>query len=241
MSSLFPDTTAPRLLLAIARTRSSLAGENRGATSIRTPGAEASRLGRDLLSQLAAHLDLDCPVEEWSPRGHGPPRHARLPDPLWACLSHSRELVIAGIADCPLGVDIERSVERHRKRLDGLIEALPEAEVRDAIRASPDPLAAFYRAWTLHEARYKLASLEGSPSSHVLSTRIAALFFQQHSGCNPVIHAWQYQDENYTLSLCGRTSNLRIVTPLATLQTAHGKPSTPRLKLCQVLAPCPLG
>lgn len=224
MLSLFPDTTTPCLLLAIARTRSSLAGESRGATSIRTTGAEVSRLGRDLLSQLAAQLDLDCPVEEWSPRGSGPPRHTRLPDQLWACLSHSRGLVVAGIAGCPLGIDIECSIKRHRKRLDGLIDALPEAEVRDAIRASSDPLAAFYRAWTLHEARYKLASLEGSPPSHLLSTRIATLFFHQRASSSPVIHTWQHQDENYTLSLCGRAPNLRIVTPLAALQTGHENP-----------------
>lgn len=216
MSSPCPEARAPRLLLALARVEP---GEgNRDARGAK--GAAASWLGRELLSQLAAYLSHDCPVEKWSPRGSGPPRHAQLPDGLWAGLSHSHDLVIAGIANCPLGLDIECSNPRHRWRLAGLIESLPEAEVRDAIRASSDPLAAFYRAWTLHEAHYKLASLEGSPPAHVLATRIAPLFVQQRTSLEPglssgpEIHARQHQDENYTLSLCSRTTRLCIVSPL---------------------------
>ncbi|MGO2132135.1 MAG: 4'-phosphopantetheinyl transferase family protein [Halomonas sp.] len=190
-------------------------------------------------------MSNNCPVEKWSPRGSGPPRHAQLPDGLWACLSHSHDLVIAGIANCPLGLDIERSNPRHRWRLDGLIESLPEAEVRDAIRASPDPLAAFYRAWTLHEAYYKLACLESSPPAHVLATRIASLFAQQRTsldpglGSDPEIHAQQHQDDGYTLSLCSRTTRLCIVTPLAASQPRlfSGAPLTLQLNAMPVAEP----
>lgn len=208
----------------LALTRIGSVVGSRETASARNKGAAASRLGRELLSQLAACLSHDCPVEKWSPRGNGPPRHAQLPDGLWACLSHSHNLVIAGIAECPLGLDIEHSNPRHLKRLEGLIETLPEAEVRDAIRASSDPLAAFYRAWTLHEAYYKLACLEGSPPAHVLATRIASLFVQQRAslepglGSGPEIYARQHQDDSHTLSLCSRTTRLCIVSPLAASQ-----------------------
>jgi|GEM_PF-1907205 len=184
-------------------------------------GIETSRLGRELLTRLAAKHGLDCPAAQWSPRGAGPPRHARLPAGLWAGLSHSRGRVVATLAECPLGVDIEGVNRRHQRRLAGLVNILPEAEVRDAIRAAQDPLSAFYRAWTLYEARYKLGYLEGHPPDHVLATRVASLMTPQApdgaddlSRHGQILHAWQAQDDHFTLSLCARESGLVIETPL---------------------------
>ena len=168
----------------------------------------------------------------WSPRGAGPPRHPGLPSPWTTCLSHSGSLVVAGLAEVPVGLDIEcpdrRQRQRHRSRLDGLIATLPEASVRRAIQRAPDALAAFYRAWTLYEAHYKLGCLEGQPPDHVLATRIGSLMAldltdmishsnshsnSQQSG-DP-LYAWQAQDDRLTLSLCAREPGLTIEMPLA--------------------------
>lgn len=168
-------------------------------------GHQQSRKGRELLSRLAADQGLDCAVEGWSPRGRkGPPVHPALASSDIACLSHRDDRVVAGLANCPVGIDLEHTRPRHAKRLGELLEWLPEPRVRQAIGKSDDPLAAFYRAWTLHEALYKLACIEGAPPPTALSTRLSSL------APNGPIHAWQWQLEGWTLAVCARTPELRI-------------------------------
>ena len=179
-----------------------------------------SRRGRELLSRLARRRGLDCPVDGWSPRGGGPPRHPALPDGLYAALSHRDDRVVAGLADCPVGLDLEHARARHARRLAALVAQLPEPEVRRAILAAEDPPAAFYRAWTLHEALFKLASLAGRPPAAVLATRLARLGRGGH------LQAWQWQQAAWTLSICAPEARLRI----------H---AAPRLPLAR-LAPEPL-
>ncbi|MBY5926857.1 MULTISPECIES: 4'-phosphopantetheinyl transferase family protein [unclassified Halomonas] len=233
MSSLCAEP--PRLLLAIAALSANDGAAPQGRpTSAITRGAETSRLGRELLTRLAAQLGHRCALEGWSPRGAGPPRHTDLPCPWTACLSHSGGLVVAGLGEVPIGLDIEAPSpsrkRRHQRRLEGLIETLPEAEVRHAIRASSDPLAAFYRAWTLHEACYKLGCLADQPPDHVLATRIASLVAMSMPKPMPMsagidlkrdsrpfeqpLNVWQAQDQRLTLSLCSLSSQLVIEMPL---------------------------
>ncbi|RTR07115.1 4'-phosphopantetheinyl transferase superfamily protein [Halomonas nitroreducens] len=170
-------------------------GRDRGAASWR---------GRELLSRLARRRGLDCPVDGWSPRGGGPPGHPALPNGLYAALSHRDERVVAGLASCPVGLDLEHARARHARRLAALVARLPEPEVRRAILGAGDPPAAFYRAWTLHEALFKLASLAGRPPSAVLATRLASL------GPGGHLQAWQWQDAAWTLSICAPEARLRI-------------------------------
>ncbi|MBN8413941.1 4'-phosphopantetheinyl transferase family protein [Halomonas cupida] len=227
MSSLCAEP--PRLLLAIAALSANDGAAPLGRpTSAITRGAETSRLGRELLTRLAAQLGHRCALEGWSPRGAGPPRHTDLPRPWTACLSHSGGLVVAGLGEVPIGLDIEAPSpsrkRRHQRRLEGLIETLPEAEVRHAIRASSDPLAAFYRAWTLHEACYKLGCLADQPPDHVLATRIASLVAMPMSAgidlerdsrpFEQPLNVWQAQDQRLTVSLCSLSSQLVIEMPL---------------------------
>lgn len=167
-------------------------------------GACASGLGRELLSRLAACHGFDCPVGGWSARGGGAPRHPALPLPWKACLTHRGRRVVAGLATVPVGIDIEHRRSRHAERLRGLVALLPEASVRRAILDSVDPLGTFYQAWTLHEALYKLDSLSGFTPSHVLKTRLARLLPGGDA------HAWQWQHDGWTVSICSRYSTLHI-------------------------------
>src|SRR5690554_809886 len=161
-------------------------------------GACLSRIGRELLSQLAARHGFDCPEKHWSARGKGPPLHPALPRPWQACLSHSDQRIVAGLASVPVGVDIEHIRPRHKAKLKELIALLPEPEVRHEIALSCDPLYSFYQAWTLHEALFKLESLSGTVMSHVLATRLVQLVPKGN------VQAWQWQQAGWILSICSR-------------------------------------
>ena len=137
-----------------------------------TRGDVLSSEARQLLSQLAAELGFNCPPPLWSPRGMGPPTHPALPANWFAGITHKRGRVIVGLSDRAFGIDLEAFNPRHAKRLGGLIETLPEQSVRCAIQQAACPQQAFYQAWTLHEALFKLASQTAQPSSSVLATRL---------------------------------------------------------------------
>ncbi|MGO1426303.1 MAG: 4'-phosphopantetheinyl transferase superfamily protein [Halomonas sp.] len=181
-----------------------------------------SRLGRELLSQLTAAHGFHCPVDEWTPRGCGAPRHPALPYPWKACLSHRGLRVIAGIATVPVGIDIEQARSRHRNRLSGLVACLPEADVRREIMASTAPLSMFYRAWTLHEALFKLDSLCGKTPHHVLDTRLSRLL--PGGGA----HAWLWQHGDWTISICCQYRSLRIRSlPSLSVRKNDGRLNSP--------------
>ncbi|MFC3284911.1 4'-phosphopantetheinyl transferase family protein [Litchfieldella rifensis] len=167
-------------------------------------GACLSRLGRELLSRLAARHGLDCPLADWSPRGRGAPQHPALPSPWQACLSHRGQRVVAGLATIPVGIDLEHARARHASRLASLVDLLPEPEVRRTIHAAARPQAAFYRAWTLHEALYKLASLNGERPTGVFATRLARLV--PHGDA----HAWLWQTDDWTLTIAAYVPTLTI-------------------------------
>ncbi|TLF51781.1 4-phosphopantetheinyl transferase [Halomonas urmiana] len=159
------------------------------------------------MSELAAERGLDCPVSGWSPRGTGPPRHPGLPDGLHAGLSHRHGRVVAALADCPFGLDLEHALPRHRRHLAERADLLPEPWVRRRILAAETPLAAFYRAWTLHEALFKFETLRGRPPTALLATRLGTLR-EPHGPA-----AWRWQQGDWTLSLCAETPTLRIIAP----------------------------
>ncbi|WP_081645892.1 4'-phosphopantetheinyl transferase superfamily protein [Litchfieldella anticariensis] len=169
-------------------------------------GAYLSQLGRELLSRLAAQHGFDCPLDGWSPRGSGPPKHPALPSPWQASLSHRDGRVIAGLAPLPIGIDLEHTRTRHARRLAALIDLLPEHEVRRSILLASDSQAAFYRAWTLHEALYKLSSLQGEAPSSVFATRLQRLAPRGDA------HAWLWQTPNWTLAVTSFTEDLLIHT-----------------------------
>ena len=162
-----------------------------------TRGEVLSQEARRLLSQLAAGLGLDCPPSLWSPRGTGPPTHPALPANCFAGITHKRGQVIVGLSEWPFGIDLEYANPRHARRLQGLIELLPEYPVRQAILQAECPQQAFYQAWTLHEALFKLASQTDHPASSVLDTRLHSILTEEgHTG------VWQSRQWTFTITGC---------------------------------------
>lgn len=164
-------------------------------------GDALSSEARRLLSQLAAELGFDCPHPLWSPRGIGPPTHPALPADWFAGITHKRGRVIVGLSDQPFGIDLEAFNPSHAKRLDGLIEMLPEPPVQQAIQHASCPQQAFYQAWTLHEALFKLASQTTQPSNSVLATRLQpALAITEQN------RLWQSRQWTFALTGCAPLS-----------------------------------
>lgn len=110
--------------------------------------------GRELL--LAAHVSF---IGE-------PDTHALLTDSnggvryahggVYLNLSHSGGLFAAAISDVPVGVDIERIRPRAVTTQAARVFCAGEAA---ALQRGPDPLAGFYRLWTLKEAACKAVGL----------------------------------------------------------------------------------
>lgn len=167
-------------------------------------GAALSRRGRELLSLLAERQGVDYRIDDWSPRGSGVPKHPALVSPYQACLSHRDQRVLAGVSNVPVGIDIEHGRARHATRLPALVEYLPEPDVRRAILREDDPLAAFYRAWTLHEALYKLASVSDEAPASLFSTRLSRLAPEGNA------HAWIWQSKGWTISIVSHARDLDI-------------------------------
>ncbi|QNI04859.1 4'-phosphopantetheinyl transferase superfamily protein [Halomonas sp. SH5A2] len=167
-------------------------------------GAARSQRGRELLSLLTKQQGIDCHINGWSPRGSGVPRHPALKAPYQASLSHRDQRVLAGVSNVPVGIDIEHARARHGTRLPALIEQLPEPDVRRAILKADDPLAAFYRAWTLHEALYKLASVSDEKPASLFSTRLSLLAPEGDA------HAWLWQSKGWTISIVTHDRDLDI-------------------------------
>lgn len=149
-------------------------------------GIDSSQLGRQLLTELCTQAGLTCAVADWSPRGAGAPRHPDLPQHWHACLSHSHYRVIAGLSPFPVGLDIEFHRTRRRPRLRGLIDALPEPRVRQAILDAAVPEDAFYRFWCAREALFKLRA---SPDTGLFEHDLD----QALRGAEASIRYWQSQ------------------------------------------------
>jgi 4'-phosphopantetheinyl transferase len=165
-----------------------------GITAADRGGAAHSGLARELLSELARQLGMDCPAQSWSSRGQGKPRHANLPIDWYAGISHRKGRVIVGLADCPFGLDLERALPRHANRLGDLIDTLPESRVRAWIRAHPYPSAAFYQAWTAYEALFKLTDLTSDREPASSSLRL-----HSRNARRKQFMAWQ--DKDWTLAV----------------------------------------
>ncbi|GHC18099.1 4'-phosphopantetheinyl transferase superfamily protein [Aidingimonas halophila] len=164
---------------------------------------QESSLGRELLTRLARRHGIHCRKDDWSPRGAGPPRHPRLPATWYPALTHRHGRVVAGLATCPVGLDLEYHRSRHHRHMTGMIDALPESEVRAAIHASTAPQKTFYRAWTWHEALFKLETHYGASPTSVLHTRLARL--DGHDRCG-----WLWQNDGWTLAVVSGEQGLHI-------------------------------
>lgn len=197
MLSLSPSKLGP------AASRLWLAGGNTAAGS---GGAAHSALARELLSELAIQLGMDCPAHLWTPRGQGKPHHPNLPPHWCASISHSKGRVIVGLAQFPFGLDLERTLARRARRLEGLIEMLPEPAVRAWIHAHPRPHAAFYQAWTLYESLFKL-----NAHSAVRELDISALRLQLSNAQRRKFTVWQ--DNDWTLAVAGDRATELVPDP----------------------------
>ncbi|ASJ76864.1 4-phosphopantetheinyl transferase [Granulosicoccus antarcticus] len=157
--------------------------------------ATASFKSRQLLSQLSTSAGIFLEPANWSKRGTGRPQHPDMPAGWHASISHRQGRVVAALANCPIGIDLEFWQARHTTRLNDLIELLPEPAIQQQIRQSGDPQRSFYKAYTLHEALYKLASANGQPVEGLFQTRIADI---QPLGKH---FAWQWEDPQWSLSI----------------------------------------
>lgn len=125
---------------------------------VELPGDDRRGAARGALAAiLAAHLG-GAAEAELSVGESGKPRLARGPERLSFNLSHSGGLALVAIAPggVAVGVDVERL--RARRDLVRLAERwLPTADAAGVAAASAgaEREAAFYAAWTRHEARVK--------------------------------------------------------------------------------------
>jgi 4'-phosphopantetheinyl transferase len=134
---------------------------------IELPAADSRAAARDALGSILADLLGGGGAAELAAEENGKPRLARDPDRLSFNLSHSGGLALVAVAPggTAVGVDVERL--RPRRDLARLAARwLPAADataVADADEAERE--AAFYAAWTRHEARVKCtgAGLAGPP------------------------------------------------------------------------------
>jgi 4'-phosphopantetheinyl transferase len=133
-------------------------------------GRGAARSARDRI--LASYLGASAEIALTVAPG-GKPRLASAPERLSFNLSHSGDLALLVIA--PGGVEVGVDVERMRPRRDLARLAarwLPHADaIAVATAHEAEQEAAFYAAWTRHEARVKctgagLAGPEPGPDVH---------------------------------------------------------------------------
>lgn len=73
-------------------------------------------------------------------------------------LSHARELVLCAVAEVAVGIDVEYCRRRDFPTLIGHLAGMEERE-RFLTMSEEDQYIAFYRMWTLREARFKLGGL----------------------------------------------------------------------------------
>ena len=112
-------------------------------------------LSRSLMRHALADR-FERPAQAWRlhEQAGAVPRPQPALDNTWLSLSHSDGIVCFAIADCPLGVDIERIDRARNYRLSaGFFMDDRERERLAAAGAAEDEF--FYRAWCAKEAWYK--------------------------------------------------------------------------------------
>jgi hypothetical protein len=134
-----------------------------GAAVAMTGGADEAAAEASQAEDARAGAEVELRVGE-----DGKPRLALAPKRLSFNLSHSGDLALVAIA--PGGVEVGVDLERLRPRRDLVRLAdrrLPPADAAAVAAAPPGPEreAAFYAAWTRHEARVKCvgSGLDGPP------------------------------------------------------------------------------
>jgi 4'-phosphopantetheinyl transferase len=140
-------------------------------TAVERRRCAVPRCAADRDARAAAHLLVRWAASHWTGRGietvelvqrcpgcgsteHGKPSLRGLPS-AHVSLAHTRGAVVVGVADRPLGVDIETvgAVRDIAGPASSLL--LSGAEIR-RVRSAPDPARAFLRHWTLKECLVKV-------------------------------------------------------------------------------------
>jgi len=144
---------------------------------VQVPEDDSRAAARRALASLLADYLGGAEAAELYVADNGKPRLARDPGRLSFNLSHSGGLAMVAIA--PGGTDVGIDVERLRPRRDLVRLAerwLPAADAAAvATAAEAEREAAFYAAWTRHEARVKCtgAGLAGpAPGPEVVARRL---------------------------------------------------------------------
>ncbi len=171
-------------------------------------GVAASHLSRVLLSHLSRSTGFFLEPLTWSNRGAGQPKHPDMPPGWHASISHKQGRVVAALANCPIGIDLEIWQQRHTSRLKDLVQLLPETAIRCQIHQSPDTQRSFYKAYTLHEAMYKLAFADSRPIDGIFDTRIRDIRPNGH------LFGWQWEDAEWTLSIVSTADMVSMESPL---------------------------
>ena len=118
-------------------------------------------LSRSLMRHALA-TTFDHPAHEWQLQER--PGAAPLPQPApadtWLSLSHSGGIVCFAIADCPLGVDIERirTDRDYSRSADFFMDESERVQLDATSGSARDEF--FYRAWCAKEAWYKALAPE---------------------------------------------------------------------------------
>lgn len=113
-------------------------------------------LSRSLMRHALAET-FARPAHEW--RLHERPGAAPRPQPVpantWLSLSHSSGIICFAIADCPLGVDIERirTDRNYPRSADFFMDESERTRLHSVSGSARDDF--FYRAWCAKEAWYK--------------------------------------------------------------------------------------
>lgn len=111
-------------------------------------------------------------------------------------LTHSGGLCACAIADHPVGIDVERIVERSEASLSRIADRMFSDKERTLLRESHDPLSTFYEIWVKKESIVKETGEGIKDLSHIDSTDaeislfriedfVLALFPAADSGCAP--------------------------------------------------------
>ncbi len=138
------------------------------ALSPKEKGARALRLGGlVLLTVLWASESGHTPLPPIAFSEKGKPYFTE--GSLHFNISHSKDLVLCALADCPIGVDIEPIKQEFTKKEEGIARRFFTEGERRFLAAAPDKGAAFTKIWVRKEALVKKSG-EGASALSLTDT-----------------------------------------------------------------------
>lgn len=135
--------------------------EYRRFKSIKSPFKRRQYLLSRWLIRYSLSNAYNQPIEFWNIEeitGNFPVIH-NLPEDTFLSLSHSHDRIVFVISDAPIGVDIEKNIQR--KNIAKMAELFMSPQELDLFHQHVNPELYFYQTWCLKEAYFKsLSTLE---------------------------------------------------------------------------------